>query len=297
MLQFCSTSDSSTTVRISVVIPLFNRESTIGRCLKSVISQTVLPSEIIVVDDGSTDSSVRIVQEIIKNDVCMVLLVKNRFSKGANGARNTGIITSSSEWIMFLDSDDFWSLDKVREVGKLIGFSSPLNEFVVVDSPSRKLVELSKERVLFQEVFPCYNIYGGFSKITARRSIFNEIGMLDESLMARQDLDFFIRLQGYSEVAIIQKQLTVIDDSGEDRITRNIDGKISSIQALVKKHYNSYSNTQKLLLQLHVMSLHIHYKKIRAIFIPILISRFLLSRGNHLKAIRTYYYYTHIEIK
>lgn len=101
---------------ISVVIPVFNSETTLEACVKSVISQTTPHFiEIVIIDDGSTDNSVAIAKSLIPT------LPNNRainiFSKengGVSSARNLGIRHSSQEWIALLDSDDQWVSEKLE---------------------------------------------------------------------------------------------------------------------------------------------------------------------------------------
>jgi glycosyltransferase involved in cell wall biosynthesis len=94
-------------MQISVVIPLFNKEKTIRRAIHSILAQTVPPTEIIVVNDGSTDNSAGIVSAIESPLLKMV----HQTNGGVSTARNIGIALANSPWIAFLDADDFWALD------------------------------------------------------------------------------------------------------------------------------------------------------------------------------------------
>lgn len=96
---------------ISVVIPTYNRAHLIKQSLQSVLDQTLKPYEIIVVDDFSTDNT----EEVIKSlNSPLIKYVKNQRKKGANGARNTGILMAKGEYIAFHDSDDIWLLNKLK---------------------------------------------------------------------------------------------------------------------------------------------------------------------------------------
>ena len=88
---------------LSVVVPVFNRESLVGRCIESVLAQDFAQFELILVDDGSTDRSRARVQEI--SDPRLRLLT-HECNRGAGPARNTGIDASRGEWVITLDSDD-----------------------------------------------------------------------------------------------------------------------------------------------------------------------------------------------
>ena len=87
---------------ISVVIPLYNKEASIAQSLKSVLSQEYDDFEVVVVDDGSTDGSVAIVEAI---DNPHIRLIKQE-NGGPSKARNTGVKNAKGEWILFLDADD-----------------------------------------------------------------------------------------------------------------------------------------------------------------------------------------------
>ena len=89
---------------ISVVIPLYNKEKYIKRAIESVLNQTFQKFEIIVVNDGSTDKSAEIVQNIKDPRIRLI----NQKNAGVSAARNRGIQEAKYEYIAFLDADDFW---------------------------------------------------------------------------------------------------------------------------------------------------------------------------------------------
>lgn len=96
-------------VKYSVIIPVYNAEKTIERCLQSLLSQKRNDVEIIVINDGSTDKSGEIISEYTAyNDSLILLSHENR---GVSAARNTGIETASGDYLLFVDSDDFVSKD------------------------------------------------------------------------------------------------------------------------------------------------------------------------------------------
>lgn len=97
---------------ISVIVPVFNRELTIARCLQSIINQIVAVDEVIVVDDGSVDGTAEIIKSY-QLDHPNIKLVEKR-NGGVASARNAGIRVATGEWILFLDSDDVWVTKKFR---------------------------------------------------------------------------------------------------------------------------------------------------------------------------------------
>lgn len=102
--------------KVSVVIPMYNSEKTIEQVLGSVISQTAISeiAEIIVVDDGSTDSSALLVEEFIRTHPTSSILLIRQPNGGVSSARNHGIRIAKGEYIALLDSDDLWMPQKIE---------------------------------------------------------------------------------------------------------------------------------------------------------------------------------------
>lgn len=104
------TSNSASHPPVSVVIPSYNREDVICRCVDSVLAQTVSPDEIIVVDDGSSDQTRTVLRDHYGDRIRYVY----QENRGVAGARNTGIQEANNELIAFLDSDDTWMPRKLE---------------------------------------------------------------------------------------------------------------------------------------------------------------------------------------
>src|SRR5690625_2938544 len=103
---------------IAVVIPLYNKEETIGRALKSVTSQKLLPAEVIVVDDGSTDVSLKTVREFAEK--FHFLKWFSQENGGVSSARNAGAAAATARTLCFLDADDAWEPGYLEEMARLI---------------------------------------------------------------------------------------------------------------------------------------------------------------------------------
>lgn len=101
---------------ISVIIPVYNVEKYLSQCLESVLCQTYRNLEIILVDDGSTDNSPSICDSYKEKDSRIKVIHKE--NGGLSDARNSGIISSTGEYVLFLDSDDFW--DDKTAITKLV---------------------------------------------------------------------------------------------------------------------------------------------------------------------------------
>lgn len=90
--------------KVSVIIPIYNAESTLSETISSVINQTYRNLELILIDDGSTDSSLKIC--LYNASIDSRIIVKSQKNTGVSSARNKGLETSTGDWIYFLDSDD-----------------------------------------------------------------------------------------------------------------------------------------------------------------------------------------------
>ncbi len=108
------------TPRISVVIPLYNKGDYIEATLVSVLAQTVLPYEIIIVDDVSDDGGDRIAAAMLKKASCATQFIRHPRNSGVAATRNTGIKASRGEYIAGLDADDLWRPDHIEKALRLI---------------------------------------------------------------------------------------------------------------------------------------------------------------------------------
>ena len=107
---------------ISVIIPTFNRAELLKRALESVQCQTLLPYEVLVIDDGSTDHT----KELVNSQFPKVRFFHQE-QKGVSAARNRGIQLAKGNWIAFLDSDDEWLPNKLRvQVQEITKFKGSL---------------------------------------------------------------------------------------------------------------------------------------------------------------------------
>lgn len=103
----------------SVVIPAYNAQSTLGPCLQSVMEQTHTPRQIVVVDDGSTDSTPFLAQRLLERQPIPYILVK-QYNQGLGAARNAGIKACEAPWIALLDADDLWHPTKLQVMNSYI---------------------------------------------------------------------------------------------------------------------------------------------------------------------------------
>jgi len=137
--------------RISVIIPNYNRETLVGDTISNLLSQTLPPQEIIVVDDGSTDKSV----EVIRSFGDKIKLIRQA-NQGPGAARNAGLRIAMGEFVQFQDSDDLYSLNKLEVQAKLLEETGADIAF----SPWVKLKIEGRNAVLENHVLPAKNAGG-----------------------------------------------------------------------------------------------------------------------------------------
>lgn len=182
---------------VSVVIPTYNRENTIVRAIQSVLNQTYKKLEILVVDDGSTDNTEKIVQNIKDDRIKYIRLPHN---KGGGAARNIGIRASLGKYIAFLDSDDEWLPEKIEKQLNVFHKSDDslgvvYTGFQCVDEygQTNKHV-IPKERGNISLKILEWNYVGTASTILVRSNHLKRINYFDETFPSCQDWDLYIRL-------------------------------------------------------------------------------------------------------
>ncbi len=213
---------------ISVVIPVFNAETTIEQAIQSVINQTYKHIEIIVINDGSKDATESIVLGLpydihyIKQD-----------NAGAAEARNNGVNSAKGNFIAFLDADDVWHRQKLELQMRAfilhpeIAFCSTLGRVSDRDNYLQYCThEFEEPEILvindFNTIFR--NPYFGTPTIMMRKSVFTEVGGLDTSFKTGEDIDLWLRTSYGGSVAVVQERLTIVigmDGSLTDRESTN----------------------------------------------------------------------------
>ncbi len=111
---------------VTIVLATFNGEKYISQQIESILSQTVLPDEIVVVDDCSTDKTAQIVNGILSKSNIKNKVIVHQTNKGVNQSFMDGINSSSSSYIMFCDQDDYWKKDKIEITQKALSLSNDI---------------------------------------------------------------------------------------------------------------------------------------------------------------------------
>lgn len=183
---------------LSIIVPVFNRQALLLSTLESLISQTVLPNEIILVDNGSTDNSSQICIDFAQNHNSDVLkvIVAQEFKKGANSARNKGATLATSDYLFFFDSDDILLPFAVEELKKCVREKSNIDLVVFPISLRKPTGELVLRNRCFKESVKNQILRAVVStqSMIIHRSFFLLTEGWNENLFRWQDWEFGIRL-------------------------------------------------------------------------------------------------------
>lgn len=216
---------------ISVIIPTYNSSSYITRTLDSVLSQNYLPDEIVIVDDGSSDNTIEIIEEYKKanKDVLKNIRVFQQKNMGAGAARNRAVKEAAGKWIAFLDSDDIWMSGKMKAVRASMEAHPDStiiahDEYAVdeKDMESRRLCSLHEGHDESKDLF--IQLYEGnlfsTSCMVIKKEIIERAGGFDESLRSAQDYDLWIRCGMYGKLFYIPEPYEIYV-TREGNITAN----------------------------------------------------------------------------
>ena len=219
---------------ISVIIPTYNRAWTLAKAVDSVLAQTYPEVEILVVDDGSTDGTADMLSTY--GDAIQVLTIENG---GVSRARNQGIVATQGTIIAFLDSDDSWLPEKLEEQ---VTFFNENPEALICQTeeiwirngkrvnpckhhkkPSGEIFEASLHLCL---VSP--------SAVMIKRSLFDTVGLFDESLPACEDYDLWLRIACRFPIYTTASPLVVKHGGHEDQLSKTPLLDRFRIQAMVR---------------------------------------------------------------
>lgn len=132
-------------MKVSAVVPCFNRRNYVGRAIDSIMRQTVAVDEILVVDDGSTDGTAELVESRYGTAVRLV----RQANGGVSAARRRGILEARGDWIAFLDSDDEWEPDRNRDL--LLGAERVAPDVAWIFGDLRFVTDEGESPSLFEE--------------------------------------------------------------------------------------------------------------------------------------------------
>lgn len=205
---------------ISVVIPLYNKETSIAQSLRSVLQQESSDFEVVIVDDGSTDNSVSVVEAIQDSRIRLI----RQGNGGPSKARNTGVKNAKGEWILFLDADDELLQGALKHFATLVSEHPEVSFFgcssVINDGKDKKKQPFKFKEGLLKNSYKA-QFFSFYCPRTGNSLFRHELlrnNLFDERIRRFEDLEFFLRIFGTSQlylspVSVLQENRTYAEAS------------------------------------------------------------------------------------
>jgi glycosyltransferase involved in cell wall biosynthesis len=231
--------------KVTVIIPCYNRGKYIAETIESVLNQTYPNVEVVVVDDGSTDDSREVLEQY--SDRIRVLEHPGRVNRGQSAALNLGILSSESEYVAFLDSDDLFVPEKIE---KQVRFLEGNPQFGLVYANGHAINENGKVIFRFYDkshkeesdpnrvLLDCYFLLPNNALL--RRKVLDKAGLFDESLRSAQDHDMAIRVTEVTKIAYLDECLFKYRRHCESISYRNAKLRWSNGYKILKKARSRY---------------------------------------------------------
>ncbi|WP_343330109.1 glycosyltransferase family 2 protein [Polaribacter staleyi] len=257
---------------ISIIIPIFNRDKTIDKSLNSIINQTYTNWECILVDDGSTDKSVAILEEYSNRDSRFRFYKRpGKRVKGANSCRNYGFELSKGEYVKWFDSDD-WLLknhieEKITVLRKNPNVDAVLTKTIMVNEHKEKLKNENRTKLSDNliEDFITLKISWYIHDIMWKKTFLKGKTLYNEKLLKWQDRDFHIRrLMERPNIHLLDKYLSLY------RVHMNSTSLNSNYKVLETRH-NAVIDILDLLKEKKILS-----KRIKMFFFKFQVQNLLI---------------------
>jgi len=224
---------------VSTVIPTFRRSDMVAVAVQTVLEQSYPHVEVIVVDDNIEPDEQRRVRDALAPFGARVTLIPNGRTKGACGARNTGIVHASGELIAFLDDDDRWLPDKLTAQIALLAqgkFIAALCHCIDIDLAFGHACHCRASR----PVLTLEQALGGECPVSTslavvRRDVLVEAGLFDETLPSFQDFDMWLRCLAFGNFGYVERPLVEFVQHGGERTSVNMGRRLAGLAAIERK--------------------------------------------------------------
>ena len=228
--------------KVSVIIPTYNRLSMVKEAVDSVLKQNFEDFELIVVDDGSTDETVK----EIKRYGGRVRLLQHSENRGVSAARNKGILHAKGKYIAFLDSDDLWVKGKLKIQVAFLD-ENPHYPLCYTDEiwirrgrrVNPKIKHTKYSGWIFEKCLPLCTISP--SSAVMRKTLFSKVGLFDEALPVCEDYDFWLRISARFPIFFINKKLIVKRGGHSDQLSQRSWGndryRVVALEKLLSEPY------------------------------------------------------------
>lgn len=211
-------------IDVGVVIPTYNRVDRIGGALNSVLKQSLPPTEIVIIDDGSTDKTQQFIEGFVKKS-SIPIKYQYTANKGVSAARNLGVKMLESQWVAFLDSDDYWLPSKLEKQCHYIE-KNPNYNLVHTDEHwfrnGKFLNQKKKHRKsgghIFEQSLKLCLISP--SSVMMRKDKLEEYGGFREDILACEDYDLWLKISSKEAVGFIDEPLIHKSGGHKDQLSQ-----------------------------------------------------------------------------
>ena len=226
--------------QIAVIIPTFNRKQYLFNAINSVLAQTYKNIELIIIDDGSSDKTINKLKSYESQ-----LKIYRQKNKGVSAARNIGIKLSKSDWVAFLDSDDQWDIKKLE---KQINYLKKNPRYKICHTDEIWIRNSSRVNPHYK-----HKKYGGYifdkcldiccispSSVIINKSIFDNVGLFDETLPVCEDYDLWLKITAKFPVLYLNEKLTIKYGGHSNQLSKKYWGmdrfRIKALENIIKNN-------------------------------------------------------------
>ena len=199
---------------VSIIIPMYNAQEWIVGLLQSILDQSYQNIEVILVNDGSTDTSVELVTKFSTEFTAIKITIVNQENRGVAAARNEGVRNSTGEFLAFVDSDDIWLKWKMeRQVSEMIesGAAATACSYAIFKDSNLEILDVVHPDWSTRGVrnWLLFRSYGGLlsSTLVLKRDTFLSTGPFRNDLSLSADIEFAWRLLSITPVKLIREPL------------------------------------------------------------------------------------------
>ena len=201
-------------VKVSVILPTYNRIHTLKRSIISVLNQGFTDYELLIIDDGSTDGTKEFIADIRDE---RIHYIKSPVNRGAANARNIGIRASKGKYIAFQDSDDEWLPDKLNKQVSVMDEADMLTGMVYtrlfydlgdkgrIEYPPESMSFDQKSGYIYEQIL--HRNLAGTPTMLIKRECFNKVGMFNTQLRKLEDWELCIRIAKYYKIILVDELL------------------------------------------------------------------------------------------
>ncbi|MCL5070635.1 MAG: glycosyltransferase family 2 protein [Actinobacteria bacterium] len=287
---------------VSIVIANYNGENYLNTCLTSVLNSYDVFSEILIIDDGSTDRSIEIIQEFKKKDK-RIFLLKNKKNMGAAASRNSALDKARGDIIVFLDNDTEVKEDSIKQLIKPLIDEKEVGaaQALLIDFENKKLVQMAGGHLIPQAIWLMgfyerrkykeirselreTNIIAISAALAVKKEVIDKVGHFDsKEAVYTEDLDFCWRIWIAGYTVVLARQSIVYHYTKSITMRANMGANTFNIYfQLAKNSFRSIIKNYEFINVIRFLPISLFVNLTRAVLV-------LLRRGDFSALIATFY--------